>query len=71
MSLIRGESPKPVRTPAEIARDGGHKEKPIRLIRERTGEDALKEWEKDHGNINIPTYRRKGFRTGREAFTDN
>lgn len=71
MSLLRGESPQPIRTPEEIARDGGNVGKPVRLIRERTGEDALKEWEKEHGNTNIPAYRRKGYRTGREAFTDN
>lgn len=71
MSLLRGESPQPIRTPEEIARDGGHKEKPIRLIRERTGEDALAEWEKEHGDTDIPTYRRKGYRTGWERFSDN
>lgn len=60
-----------IRTSSEIAQDGGHKGKPIRLIRERTGEDALNEWEKDHGSIDIPTYRRNGKRTGRERFSDN
>lgn len=71
MSLLRGELPKPVRSPEEIARDGGNKGKPVRLIRERTGDDALAEWEKEHGNTDIPTYLRKGYRTGRERFCDN
>lgn len=43
MSLRDGELPKPFRTPAKIARDGGHKEKPVRLIRECTGDDTLAE----------------------------
>lgn len=73
MTQHRDESePLRTRTPQEIARDGGNKGKPVRIPHERTGDDALAEWEKKHGNTNIPAYLRKGGkRTGRERFTDN
>jgi len=36
---------------------------PLALDNARTGEDALEEWEKDHGDTNVPTYLRKEGKT--------
>lgn len=56
----------------QIARDGGHAG--AKIIRKgRTGEKAIQDYEKEHGNINIPAYKRKKGQKPktREAFSDN
>ncbi len=60
---------KPIRTPLEIAQDGGKK-----VVRSgRTGETALKAWEKKYGSLDVPAYKRSGIkrRTGHEKFSEN
>ncbi|MCL4199917.1 hypothetical protein KJZ67_01070 [Patescibacteria group bacterium] len=63
--------PKP-RSGDQIARDGGHAG--AKIIRKgRTGEKAIQDYEKEHGNINIPAYKRKKGQKPKtkEAFSDN
>ena len=61
-----------IRDSHQIARDGGHAGAKI-THKGRTGEEALQEFEKKHGNINIPAYKRKkGPKPNtREAFSDS
>lgn len=60
------------RNAEEIARDGGRKGATI-VRKGRSGEQAIQEWEKKNGNINIPAYQRRGTKrkTGYERFSTN
>lgn len=60
------------RSADQIARDGGHKGARI-IQRGRTGETAIEEFEKTHGNLNMPAYKRKKGQKPktRETFSDN
>ncbi len=61
-----------IRTPQQIAQDGGKQGPKVKLPKERTGEDAQREFEQTHGNLNVPAYLREGRkRTGREKFSEN
>ncbi len=63
----------PIRTPPQIATDGGHKGATV-TRKGRTGEQAQADWEQEHGSLDVPAYKRqkgKGKRqTGREAFSE-
>ena len=64
--------PEPMRTRRQIEHDGGHAG--ARIVRKgRTGEEAIREYEKDHGKLDIPAYKRRGNRRhmDRERFSDN
>ncbi len=48
----------PSRDAQDIARDGGMKGATIKR-KGRTGEQAVEDWEKQHGSLDEPTYKRK------------
>lgn len=60
------------RSADEIARDGGRKGATV-IRTGRTGDEAIREWEKKHGKIDVPAYQRRGKkrRTGFERFSTN
>lgn len=62
-----------IRTPQQIANDGGKKGPRVKLVNEITGEDVQKDWEKTHGKLDVPAYQRRGNkrRTGREPFSSS
>jgi len=56
----------PIPPPPNPDQAGGkriHNSDPLTLDRARTGDSALEEWEKDHGNTNVPTYLRNQGKT--------
>ena len=59
-----------IRTPQEIASDGGHAGAKI-TKQPRSGEQAQHDWDKTHGKLSVPSYLRQPKKklTGREPFS--
>lgn len=50
-------TPPPLPTAEELARAGGWKGATI-VKKGRSGEQAIRDWEKEHGSLNEPTFKR-------------